>query len=183
MAPNELYAHFYSRQGHRHELRGVTIYLQNHASNWPNVFSVHKHRMGRRSRRSGDRNPIRSMGHGRSSQPPYPPVEARSHGAPSLWQKWRHRRKHQSRRGLHHSDIKGEKWEDKALANLSGKPLLIHAVENVQGVVDEVAVSVCDEERGTRYAGILKEHGLNAVGLWLTKKPKSAVPPWRLCRG
>ena len=44
----------------------------------------------------------------------------------------------------------GEKWEDKALATISGKPLLIHAVENVQGVVDEVAVSVNDEERGCK---------------------------------
>ena len=36
--------------------------------------------------------------------------------------------------------LKDEKWEDKALAMLSGKPLLIHAIENVVGVVDEIAI-------------------------------------------
>ena len=35
---------------------------------------------------------------------------------------------------------KSEKWEDKALAELSGKPLLIHAIENVQDIVDEIAI-------------------------------------------
>ena len=44
----------------------------------------------------------------------------------------------------------GEKWEDKALATLSGKPLLIHAVENVQGIVDEVSVSVNDRITGRK---------------------------------
>ena len=47
-------------------------------------------------------------------------------------------------------------WRDKALAELDGKPLLIHAIENVQGVVDEVAVCVNDEERKAKYAQILK---------------------------
>ncbi len=55
---------------------------------------------------------------------------------------------------------KGEKWKDKALATLSGKPLLIHAVENVTGVVDEIVVSVNDEERKATYAQVLKQHAL-----------------------
>jgi molybdopterin-guanine dinucleotide biosynthesis protein A len=54
-----------------------------------------------------------------------------------------------------------EDWQDKALAKLSGKPLLIHAVENVQSVVDEVVVCVNDEERQAKYAQILKAHDLN----------------------
>lgn len=47
-------------------------------------------------------------------------------------------------------------WQDKALAELSGKPLLIHAIENVQAIVDEIAVSVNDEERKRKYEQILK---------------------------
>ncbi len=54
-----------------------------------------------------------------------------------------------------------ENWQDKALAELDGKPLLIHAVENVQGVVDEVAVCVNDEERKAKYAANPKKVCLN----------------------
>jgi molybdopterin-guanine dinucleotide biosynthesis protein A len=56
---------------------------------------------------------------------------------------------------------KQDDWQDKALTELSGKPLLIHAVENVQNIVDEVAVCVNDEERKAKYAHVLKTHGLN----------------------
>ena len=52
-------------------------------------------------------------------------------------------------------------WQDKALAELSGKPLLIHAIENVRDVVDEIVVSVNDEQRKTKYAQTLKEHAIN----------------------
>jgi molybdopterin-guanine dinucleotide biosynthesis protein A len=54
-------------------------------------------------------------------------------------------------------------WQDKALAELLGKPLLIHAIENVQMVVDEIAISVNDEERKQKYNRVLKEHGLRTV--------------------
>jgi molybdenum cofactor guanylyltransferase len=51
-------------------------------------------------------------------------------------------------------------WQDKALAELSGKPLLIRVIENVQAVVDEIAISVNDEHRREKYAQTLKEHAL-----------------------
>ena len=56
-------------------------------------------------------------------------------------------------------------WQDKALAELGEKPLLIHAIENVQGVVDEVAVCVNDEQRKEKYGNILKNHALSNVKL------------------
>ena len=65
---------------------------------------------------------------------------------------------------------KGKKWVDKALATLSGKPLLIHAIENVVGVVDEIAVSVNDEERKAKYAQILKEYGLTDIQIVIDEK-------------
>ena len=55
---------------------------------------------------------------------------------------------------------KDDSWEDKALVLLSGKPLLIHAVKSVQGVVDHVAISVNDEQRKETYARVLKKHGV-----------------------
>jgi molybdenum cofactor guanylyltransferase len=64
----------------------------------------------------------------------------------------------------------GEEWQDKALAVLSGKPLLIQAVENVHGIVDEVVVCVNDEERKTKYAQILKQHDLTDVKIVVDEK-------------
>ena len=65
---------------------------------------------------------------------------------------------------------KGKKWVDKALAKLSGKPLLIHAIENVLGVVDEIAISVNDEERKAKYAQILKEYALTDIQIVIDEK-------------
>jgi molybdopterin-guanine dinucleotide biosynthesis protein A len=79
--------------------------------------------------------------------------------------------------------LKGGRWEDKALAALSGKPLLIRAVENVQGVVDEVAVGVNDEERGERYAEILKKHALNAVRIVVDEKNDISGPTVAIMSG
>jgi molybdopterin-guanine dinucleotide biosynthesis protein A len=65
---------------------------------------------------------------------------------------------------------KGKKWVDKALAKLSGKPLLIHSVENVQGIVDEIAISVNDEGRKVKYAQILKEYALTGIQIVIDEK-------------
>jgi molybdopterin-guanine dinucleotide biosynthesis protein A len=79
--------------------------------------------------------------------------------------------------------FKGGRWEDKALATLSGKPLLVRAVENVRGVVDEVAVSVNDEERGERYAEILKKHALKAVRIVVDEKNDISGPTVAIMSG
>jgi molybdopterin-guanine dinucleotide biosynthesis protein A len=79
--------------------------------------------------------------------------------------------------------FKGGEWEDKALATLSGKPLLIRAVENVRGVVDEVAVSVNDEERGARYAAILKKHALKTVRIVVDEKNDVSGPTVAIMSG
>ena len=74
---------------------------------------------------------------------------------------------------------KNQKWQDKALAQLSGKPLLIHSIENVQGVVDEIIVSVNDEERKTEYAQILKEYGFKEIQVVIDEKNNSYQWPNR----
>jgi molybdopterin-guanine dinucleotide biosynthesis protein A len=63
-----------------------------------------------------------------------------------------------------------EKWQDKALAPLFGKPLLIHGIENVKTVVDEVAVCVNDKERKKRYADVLRAHQATDVKLLVDEK-------------
>jgi molybdopterin-guanine dinucleotide biosynthesis protein A len=65
---------------------------------------------------------------------------------------------------------KGEDWQDKALVELDGKPLLIRAVQNVQGVVDEVAVCVNDEERSAVYTKILGRNALSKVKIVVDEK-------------
>ena len=65
---------------------------------------------------------------------------------------------------------KGEDWQDKALVELDEKPLLIHAVQNVQGVVNEVAVCVNDEERRAVYTKILDRNALSKVKIVVDEK-------------
>ena len=53
------------------------------------------------------------------------------------------------------------KWQDKALATLKGKPLLIHVLNNIQKVVDESVVVVNDESRKTKYAEIMSKYQIS----------------------
>jgi molybdopterin-guanine dinucleotide biosynthesis protein A len=54
-------------------------------------------------------------------------------------------------------------WQDKALVQVDGKPLLVKAVQNVQGIVDTVAVCVNNNERKTFYSQVLQQHGVENV--------------------
>jgi len=51
-----------------------------------------------------------------------------------------------------------EKWQDKALANLNGKPLLVHAIENIQEIVDEIVIVANEEARRSHYQDILASY-------------------------
>jgi molybdenum cofactor guanylyltransferase len=54
-------------------------------------------------------------------------------------------------------------WQDKALAELAGKSLLVHAIENVKGMVDEVAICVNDKLRKEKYGQIIKNQAIKNV--------------------
>jgi molybdopterin-guanine dinucleotide biosynthesis protein A len=58
-----------------------------------------------------------------------------------------------------------EKWQDKALVELLGKPLLIHAIKNVSEVVEEVIICVNNKNRKTQYAEILAKHSVKNIRL------------------
>jgi molybdopterin-guanine dinucleotide biosynthesis protein A len=64
----------------------------------------------------------------------------------------------------------GENWQDKALAELNGKPLLILAIQNVRDVVDEVAVCVNDEARKAGYTEILQKYAVSNVRIVIDEK-------------
>lgn len=78
---------------------------------------------------------------------------------------------------------KGEKWQDKALAIQGGKPLLVQALENVQNVVDEVAVCVSDAERGARYEKILERHAAKPVQIVVDEKSEISGPTVAIMSG
>jgi len=63
-----------------------------------------------------------------------------------------------------------ETWQDKALVTLLGKPLIIHAVENVSEVVEEIIICVNNEKRKAQYAEILTNYSVKNVRL-LTDEP------------
>jgi len=58
-----------------------------------------------------------------------------------------------------------ETWQDKALVTLLGKPLLVHAIEKVSEVVEEIIICVNNEKRKVQYAEILKKHGVKNAKL------------------
>jgi len=63
-----------------------------------------------------------------------------------------------------------ETWQDKALVLLFGKPLLVHAIENIREAVDEIVVCVNDEKRKAKDTEILSEYGLGNVKLAVDEK-------------
>jgi molybdenum cofactor guanylyltransferase len=60
---------------------------------------------------------------------------------------------------------KTQMWQDKALVELLGKPLLIHAIESVANYVDETIVVVNDQNRLEQYAEVLANHGVTDARL------------------
>ena len=70
------------------------------------------------------------------------------------------------------------KWQDKALAEINGKPLLVHVIENVWDIVEEVIV-VTDENqsRTSHYFSILEEYNFKNVRVVTDIKIKNLSGP------
>jgi molybdopterin-guanine dinucleotide biosynthesis protein A len=60
---------------------------------------------------------------------------------------------------------KNGKWQDKALANLWGKPLLVFAIESIRDIVDEVVIVVNDQTRKTEYGKVLETFSVRNASL------------------
>ncbi|MCX8150677.1 MAG: molybdenum cofactor guanylyltransferase [Candidatus Bathyarchaeota archaeon] len=65
---------------------------------------------------------------------------------------------------------KNEEWQDKALAKLAEKPLVIHVLRNLGKVVDDVVVCVNDEARKTQYVKILSENSIENIKVVVDEK-------------
>jgi molybdopterin-guanine dinucleotide biosynthesis protein A len=70
-----------------------------------------------------------------------------------------------------------ETWQDKALVELLGKPLLVHAVENVREVVEEVVICVNNEKRKTQYSEVLKKHNIKNARLLIDEQSNQLGGP------
>jgi molybdopterin-guanine dinucleotide biosynthesis protein A len=70
-----------------------------------------------------------------------------------------------------------ETWQDKALVELHGKPLLVNAVENVSEVVEEVVICVNNEKRRTQYSEVLKKHSVKNARLLVDKQSNQLGGP------
>lgn len=68
-------------------------------------------------------------------------------------------------------------WQDKGLALLEGKPLLLHVVENIQQESDETLVVVNDNLRKIVYNELLKKHGISKVKIVTDVKAKTSGGP------
>lgn len=56
--------------------------------------------------------------------------------------------------------IQGNRWTDKALAKISGKPLLIHIIEKVETLVEETIICVNNTARKRRYLKVLEDYSV-----------------------
>lgn len=68
-------------------------------------------------------------------------------------------------------------WQDKGLALLEGKPLLVHAVENIQQESDETLVVVNNKLRKVVYGELLKKYGISKVKIVTDVKAKTSGGP------
>jgi Molybdopterin-guanine dinucleotide biosynthesis protein A len=71
----------------------------------------------------------------------------------------------------------GQPWLDKALAEVDGKPLLLHVIENLKVIVDKVAVCVNDQQRIAMYRGLLEKHEAGCVEFVVDQKDSQVKGP------
>jgi molybdopterin-guanine dinucleotide biosynthesis protein A len=71
-----------------------------------------------------------------------------------------------------------DKWQDKALAELDGKPLMIHAIEHVQDIVEEIIVVVNENEsRISQYHNVLEKYSVQKTRIVADLKMKNLSGP------
>jgi molybdopterin-guanine dinucleotide biosynthesis protein A len=68
-------------------------------------------------------------------------------------------------------------WQDKALAELDGKPLLVQVIQTLRGIVDEVAVCISTKDRQTTYAKALEPYDVGDVKFVLDQENSPVKGP------
>jgi molybdopterin-guanine dinucleotide biosynthesis protein A len=70
-----------------------------------------------------------------------------------------------------------QSWMDKALAQIDGKPLLLHVIENLKGTVDKIVVCVNDQQRVATYRQLLEKYGVGDVEFVVDQKESPIKGP------
>ena len=71
-----------------------------------------------------------------------------------------------------------DKWQDKALAELDGKPLLVHAIENIQDIVEEIIVVVNENQiRKVQYQNVLQKYCVKKAKIVIDLEIKNLSGP------
>ena len=70
-----------------------------------------------------------------------------------------------------------QQWQDKALSEIEGKPLIVHVISNLDRVVDELVVCVNDDYRKVQYNQVLEEHGFKGTRFVIDEKNHSIKGP------
>jgi molybdenum cofactor guanylyltransferase len=71
-----------------------------------------------------------------------------------------------------------DEWQDKALAKLDGKPLIIHAIEHVQDIVEEIIVVVNENKsRIFQYHDVLEKYHVQKTRIITDLKIKNLSGP------
>ena len=71
-----------------------------------------------------------------------------------------------------------DNWQDKALAELNGKPLLIHAIEHIQEIVEEIIVVVNENKsRIIQYHNVLEKYNAQKTRIVTDLKIKNLSGP------
>lgn len=60
--------------------------------------------------------------------------------------------------------VKGNPWIDKALANVQGKPMLVHVIEGLRPVVEEIIICINNEARKRKYMKLLRSFSIKNDG-------------------
>lgn len=80
--------------------------------------------------------------------------------------------------------IKGEKGTDKALANIQGKPILVHIIEKVTPIVEEIIVCVNNEKRKLKYSKVLLGYSIDHAEICIdTPYPNISGPAVAITTG
>lgn len=68
-------------------------------------------------------------------------------------------------------------WQDKALAQVDGKPFLVNIVKNLQDAFDKITVSISNPEHQTKYKQVLEKYTIKEVEFVLDQKNSAIKGP------
>ncbi|MHA1383047.1 MAG: molybdenum cofactor guanylyltransferase [Candidatus Helarchaeota archaeon] len=70
----------------------------------------------------------------------------------------------------------GKKWIDKAIVKVEGTPILVHTIEILKEITDEILIIVNNMDRKKNYEEILKNYKIDSVKIYIDEKNNCKGP-------